>query len=238
MIAFVQRKDGEWINANAFCAADGFRMLGVEVRGFESTELEALPLNSATIVTGYVGVVQRALERIGAPRPFVPDFPEALMPFVGRRIRQTTLGEVRRSDERVFIKPFRAQKAFTGYVRGRDVHDLGRSAHCDDDFEVIASEVVTFVSEWRCFVLGGECIGVRPYVQDYRTPPPDLRIVDDCIRAFVGAPAAYAIDLGRTDGDRTLLVEVNDAYSLGSYGLSSVLYAHMIEARWREMTGA
>ena len=35
---------------------------------------------------------------------------------------------------------------------------------------------------------------------------------------------------------KTLLVEVNDSYALGHYGLRTIPYARMIEARWEEMT--
>lgn len=236
MRAYVQYKAGQPVNLNAFVAEDGFRQLGLEVEPFEAPSLETLPLTADTLVQGYVGVVQRALERLGVEPPFVPDFPDPLLAFTGRRIRRSTLGEVRGDDRPVFVKPYRDQKAFTGYVRGRDVQDLARSAHLSDEFPVWTSEVVTFVSEWRCFVLRGVCIGVRPYVQDHRTPVPDLSLVEACIDAYgPAAPAGYSIDLGRTADGRTLLVEVNDGYSLAAYGLPAVPYAQLLEARWTEM---
>ena len=33
----------------------------------------------------------------------------------------------------------------------------------------------------------------------------------------------------------TLLVEFNDAYALGAYGLSSISYAKLISARWSQL---
>ena len=38
-----------------------------------------------------------------------------------------------------------------------------------------------------------------------------------------------------TKDGRTLLVELNDAYSLGCYGLPSVSYAKLISARWSQL---
>lgn len=35
---------------------------------------------------------------------------------------------------------------------------------------------------------------------------------------FSDAPNGYGIDFGVTDDGRTLLIEVNDGYALGSYG--------------------
>ena len=50
-------------------------------------------------------------------------------------------------------------------------------------------------------------------------------------------PAGRAIDLGVTSDGRTLLVEVNDGFALGSYGLDDVTYALLLSARWAELVG-
>jgi hypothetical protein len=34
------------------------------------------------------------------------------------------------------------------------------------------------------------------------------------------------------------LIEINDGFSLGNYGLSNIKYAKMVEARWKEMVSA
>ena len=52
-----------------------------------------------------------------------------------------------------------------------------------------------------------------------------------------GAPAAYGLDFGVTADGRTLLVEANDGFALGCYGLDPVIYAEMLEARWCELAG-
>jgi hypothetical protein len=48
-------------------------------------------------------------------------------------------------------------------------------------------------------------------------------------------PAAFGNDFGVAADGRTLLVEVNDAYSLGYVGLRTVPYANMLEDRWVEL---
>jgi hypothetical protein len=48
-------------------------------------------------------------------------------------------------------------------------------------------------------------------------------------------PVSGSIDVGVTKDGKTVLVEVNDSYSLGNYGIGSILYARMIEERWREL---
>lgn len=40
-----------------------------------------------------------------------------------------------------------------------------------------------------------------------------------------------------TGDGRTLLVEINDGYSLGCYGLQHNLYAQPLSVRWAELVG-
>jgi hypothetical protein len=236
--AYVQSKAGQFITASAWTAWDGLRQLGYQAVPFDASELEGLALTAATVVYGYVSVVHRALERVGAQTQALSTTPPALARFLERRTWQTTLGAVRQSSAEVFIKPLRDDKAFAGHVRSGRLADAQVTAQLPDDLEILASEVVTLVSEWRLFVLEGRCIGARPYRGDHRAPQPNLALVESVIAAFVDAPIAYAVDLGLVDDGRTILVEVNDAYSLNAYGLPSVPYAQMIAARWQQLAGA
>ncbi len=143
---------------------------------------------------------------------------------------------VRALDAPIFVKPLSQHKEFTGHVRRGDLDDLNRTAHLEDDFDVLVSDVVDFVSEWRCFVLRGQCIGAKPYAGDVRAISPDWRVLDGAIGALGDAlPAGCSIDLGVTRTGETLVVEMNDGYALGSYGLAAVPYAQLLEARWEEL---
>ena len=46
----------------------------------------------------------------------------------------------------------------------------------------------------------------------------------------------YGINFGVTSKGETLLVEVNEGYALGCYGLLPDLYVKMIITRWAELT--
>ena len=48
------------------------------------------------------------------------------------------------------------------------------------------------------------------------------------------ANRAYCLDVGCLEDRSTLLVEVNDGYAFGAYGLRPELYMKMISARWEE----
>lgn len=55
------------------------------------------------------------------------------------------------------------------------------------------------------------------------------------VASYVDAPQGYAVDFGLARDGRTLLVEVNDGYALGAYGLEPHAYAHLLAARWYEL---
>ena len=54
---------------------------------------------------------------------------------------------------------------------------------------------------------------------------------------YKSAPNGFALDFGLTKDGRTILIEVNDGYSTGNFGLVSVDYAKLLSARWAEITG-
>lgn len=96
------------------------------------------------------------------------------------------------------------------------------------------SEVVEFIAEWRCFVLDGRVLDVRPYTCDYHAQF-DPSVIDKAISCWKDAPIAYGLDIGVTSDGRTLVVEVNDGYELGNYGLSPLNSINFHKARWKEM---
>lgn len=51
------------------------------------------------------------------------------------------------------------------------------------------------------------------------------------------APATFSLDVGVTEAGATLVVEVNDGYALGAYGLMLLAYAKFLSARWAQMSG-
>lgn len=98
------------------------------------------------------------------------------------------------------------------------------------------SDVVEFVSEYRVLVHQGLVFACRHYKGDCTTFP-DMSVVLEAIKCFKRAPVGYALDFGVTDDGRTLLVEVNDAWALGSYGTPPLPFTEMVINRWKEIVG-
>ncbi|WP_262985228.1 ATP-grasp domain-containing protein [Paenibacillus elgii] len=163
------------------------------------------------------------------------DYPEELRGYLGRKAWNSKLSIIANNPENwnVFIKPVEDKK-FTGVVV-RSTKDLIGCGTYGEDPEILCSEVVNFVAEWRCFVRYGRILDIRRYRGDWRVQY-DHKVVEDVVKEYRTAPKGYAVDFGLTDKGQTLLIEVNDGYSLGYYGLFSLDYAKLLSARWAELT--
>lgn len=226
----------EFVSVNTYTAWQGFHLLGYECIPFTWDQIEYLDINKDTIVNGWIRSARRAFEILGCPGPMEVSYPTELVDYTGRKIWESTLGEIRQYEPKVFIKPLEGHKLFNGHVRTGELKDLIYTASYPDETKILVSEVVNFVTEYRGFVLDDKLIGWKHYHGDFKKMP-DVSVVQKAIMAYGTAPRAYSIDFGLDIDNRTLLVEVNDAFSLGCYGLDSVLYARMIEARWDEIVG-
>ena len=211
-------------------------MLGYECIPFTWKQMDFLDINRETIVNGHIRSARKAFQIIGCPDPVEVSIPEELQEFTGRKIWTSTLGEIRQYEPKVFIKPLEGHKLFTGHIRTGELKDLIYTASFPDETKILVSEPVVFITEYRGFVLEGKLIGWKNYSGDFRKMP-NVSIVEDAIKKYKTAPIAYSIDFGLDIDNRSLLVEVNDAFALGSYGLDNILYAKMIEARWDEIVG-
>jgi hypothetical protein len=239
---YIKRAGGEIASEACFAAWKGFGAKGYPLDFFEWDELTGrhLPLSRNTLVVGGTVAVHKALTQIGLPVPAPLNVPEALLTFTGRKLWSTTLGDIRRQFEGdpttpVFIKPLASAKEFAGMVLATPT-DLARVRHLEDTLTVQAAEPVVFVSEWRYFVLRGGIVGTAHSKGDCFTHP-DVTTIRNAVAGYSGAPAAYGLDFGVTTDGRTLLIEANDGFALGCYGLDPVIYADMLEARWCELAG-
>jgi len=223
-------------NQNTYAAADGFNQFGVDIIPFRNIEeIEGFDdIGENAIVVGNIGDVWMALKKMGLPRPVELDYPEHLDWLMGRTVRRATIEEIRRGTERVFVKPV-TQKLFTGLVWDPD-DPRSRLVLAPYEYEtpVLVSDVVDFVSEWRCFIKHHALVGVKHYKGDVFQPPSASQLEVAMTLGRGKMPEAYALDLGVTAEGKTLLVEANEGYALGCYGLSSIVYARFLEARWEQ----
>jgi hypothetical protein len=219
-------------------ALEGFHARGTETAPFFGFgDIEYLSdLGPDVGIVGYIGDVWRALRKLGLPKPEPLDYPDELEPWMARWVERDELGKVRgRVQPGVFIKPVN-HKVFTGFVMTGSFDDAIKLAPYPPDEPVWLCGAIDFVSEYRVYLLRDEILGVHYYRGDWSVAP-DRKTVWAMIEAWKSKPVACTIDVGVDSEGRTLLVEVNDGYSVGNYGMICTKYAQMLEARWQELVG-
>lgn len=218
----------------AYAIEDWLYNTGVEiVRYKDFSEIEN-KLDKTIPVIGPIAEVLLSLEKLGLKKPDSLEMPDCLMSFAKRKIWTSTLQEIHVKEEMwpVFIKPLKKHKLFTGHVIS-NFTDLYKTAGCEPETEILVSEVVKFQSEYRCFILNKNILDMRRYAGNINWYP-DIKTIENIVACFENQPVAYSVDVGSINGN-TVLVEVNDSYSLGAYGLSGFLQAKMTISRWKEM---
>ncbi len=229
---------------DAVLIEEAFQRRGLATERFipKQSERGQLAPDPATMVAGDVKCVQRHLRRLGVEAPAPDDYPSVFQHLLGRKIHATTFRHAISEASRgpIFVKPRERVKHFTGFVMDFEVSDCYAAQHVGLNESVWVSEPVKFLTEYRMFFVFGRCVGTQLVPATERHLPvaasPDYR-------AFLIAsgdhadtlPAAYLLDVGVTEDGRTLLVECNDAYACGAYGLSADVYASVLATRWVEL---
>lgn len=218
---------------------------GIPVTLFTAKQLarRQLALTPESLVAGSIDSVRSALKQLKIPLPEPHDYPDCLRPYLHRRVWTSTLGaELDRAADGAaprFLKPAGHTKRFTGFVL-ESTADFWQAVGVSRSLPVCCSEVVAWRSEWRVFVLDGMVLDIRHYAGD-STALPERSVMEQAIATLTASKThvrAYAIDFGVLATGQTALVEVNDGFSLGSYGLAPALYTDLTIARWEELLEA
>ena len=234
-------------SVNIANAMYGFRELGAEIIPYHKIDEIYDRVNREDIVLDYIDQCNSIFSKFGI-EPSIPDYPKVMDKFLGRKICKDTINSISRSEAKwsagYFVKPVRS-KVFTGKIIS-SISDLVGCGNYSEDYDVLVSESLDICAEWRCFILYDEIVDVRPYGllldrnrKSYKYHY-DFKVLDSMLEAFVKwdeRPISCSMDICVTKDGQTLLVEINDAYSLGCYGLASVFYAKLISARWSQILG-
>ena len=149
---------------NIACAMYGFRELGAEIIPYHSLDEIYDKVQREDIVLDYILQCNEIFKKFGV-EPYVPDYPEKLTKYLGRKIWEDTIDSISRDEKKwsagVFVKP-KKNKVFTGKVIS-DIYDLVGCGNHSENYEVICSEALKINAEWRCFIMYDKLVDVRPY---------------------------------------------------------------------------
>lgn len=231
---YIQSINGFPIGDWACSAYLGFKSKQADIYFFE--DINEVPISKYVILVSSIENTNVYLESLGLPPKMGLNIPIELMKYADRDIRYMTVGEFKKLNVfPIFVKPNGKAKEFIGGVVEKQSTVDNAFFGVSDDKLAMVSEVVNFVSEYRGYVIDKELKGIKHYSGDFRIFP-DMNIIDQAIKDYTSQPAGYSIDFGITDDGRTLLVECNDGWSLGNYGLNDVTYSTLLTKRWLQLT--
>jgi hypothetical protein len=220
---------------------DGYLELALDVKMFKEFDVITNPqlITKNDIFGGHVSICRQIWKNNKVKEPELDCYPAELKNFLGRHITKTTLkGFTKILEENenhgitFFVKPIK-NKIFTGYtcMVPQDLHKLS----CSKNIEVYVSTFVKFDAEFRAYIFNGKIIDVFRYWGDRWDVHINKNIIENMVSLLKNMPCFYSLDVGIDDKGRTLLVEVNDGYALGNYGLGPKQYAEMTLARCKEI---
>jgi ATP-grasp domain, R2K clade family 2 len=242
--AFIEESGSRRLEPEMQDVYEELRQRNVPVELFTEKRIHRrqLPLANNTLVVGYVQTVLAAFQVLGIKPPATNDYPIALQRFFYRRIWESTVEHliawVYDGNGPVFAKPKGRKKRFTGHVF-KQLDDLRYIEDTSTTTPVFCAEVLEWLSEYRVFVMQANIVGTMHYAGDPAINI-DKQVAAEAVQLLEQsgeATAAYTIDLGVVRGGQTALVEWNDGFSLGSYGLDRAIYTDLLITRWCEITG-
>lgn len=135
--------------------------------------------------------------------------------------------------EKLFIKPLKI-KLFTGLVLDGSIYSELRGVPLDT--EVLAYKPFTkrLESEWRIYIHNNKIVDSRNYSGDFKINP-DYNFIESIIRENKGFPVAYTIDVGQFSDGENVVIEFNDMWAIGNYGMPNELYLRLLSDRYFEI---
>ena len=141
-----------------------------------------------------------------------------------------------------FIKPTQT-KLFSGMVF--DTMTLSILDAYPDNTEILVSLPFEskIVSEWRCYVRYNKIIDARNYSGDFKIIPDfswaeTYLSEDDGICEFNKLktyPSAFTMDIGILENGSNVIVEYNDMWAIGNYGIDNSDYYKLLRERYFEI---
>lgn len=246
-----------------YAAHEGAEHRGLKVIMFEDImEVPARRYKSYTsdgniLVVACIEDTEKYLERLGVEIPKSINVPQFLIDrkYVNRKLSYMTLNEFKtfELDKPMFVKPLYKVKAFpSGVNTQRNMLPILLSDYTGSwDIPVLVSEVVDMVSEYRVYVSKnrGQIIGMRHY-QGNEMLFPDVEHIRMVVNELCNSgemPATFSADFAVIKNHsyhdrsnygnyRTELIEVQDAWAIGAYGLDGNKYLSFLMERWAELT--
>jgi len=185
-----------------------------------SGKLEYIPVGSLEFVEKYINHIGKSMKN--------PNFiPEKLRKnkFLKRKISFLKKADEKSIVQKVkslglnsfFIKDTENYKGFRGII-----NNLKNTKNLPFSYpkNILISEKIDIVSEYRFFVFNNEVVGLKNYNGDFKVFP-NVKIVEEMVKEYQKSKdnfRAYTLDVAITSNNNTVLIEVHPFVSCGLYG--------------------
>lgn len=157
--------------------------------------------------------------------------------FKKRDIQYKTINEIDESEYPCFIKPAEDIKAFTGIIvnniKEANLFTMNYNAKVE-----VQKPIYDIESEYRVYVHRDRGIlGVKHYLGN-PFKALDEKFVNEVHKVAKAnlTEHSYSLDFGIRENGENFLIEVNDGWAIGNYGLSPYDYYSFVKARWLQLT--
>ncbi len=134
----------------------------------------------------------------------------------------------------LFIKPVEI-KLFTGFVYEGFQYSILKNLPPTTQVMVYKPFDPKLESEWRVYVKDTKIIDWKNYSGAFDIMP-DYNYVRSIIAEFKHIlPSAYTIDVGILANKENVVIEFNDMWAIGNYGLSNDVYLELLSRRYFEI---
>lgn len=232
MIYIQSNNEGLPHHFDVACVLYGAKDLGIPYKLITFEELQSGKFDNlikSHCFAGSVEFMREVFNRVNIKDPRVP-----LNSDRNHVIR--TLKEIRQdvsNGVEWFVKPTQI-KLFTGLVV--DQLTISSLKDFDDALEVMIYDVFPskILSEWRCYIHNNKIVDVRNYSGDLFSMI-GYPFINSIINKYKDTfPIAYTIDVGVLKHDN-VVIEFNDMWAIGNYGISNDLYVRMLRDRYFEI---
>lgn len=206
---------------------------GAKLMSLPQVSLQREQLKSEVIMPiGSVGYMEYFFELLGIDKPLPLHCTSSL--FDGKYEVVDSKANIEYPN---FVKPHLDVKMFTGFVAKseRDFNLYPELMDWDGPYFVRKPFDSDIVSEWRCFVHKGRIVNCSYYNGSKPWMFPNMTWVLAWISQYQSPPIAYTIDAAVLENGKTELVELNDMWAIGPYGINEQDYFLALKDRWFEI---
>jgi len=200
------------------CALYGAKELDISYEVIEDIPID---ISNRDVYVGSVDFIREVFKRLGVKYKPLPNSNREYMILPLKEAMEL---------RRVFIKPL-SMKLFTGFIYEGYKYTCLNDVPLDT--EVMVYDLLDIVSEWRTYIYRNEVLGTYNYSGDPLIFP-NKEFLENT-RLEKNKPIAYVIDVGILKDNSNVIIEFNDMWAIGNYGLPNYLYTRSLIARFKEI---